>query len=176
MSASRAHEDRHAAHAYAVGAVGSFASIRVYGPRLSPYGTRASLQGHPASFDKLRMRENLRGTMKDPHPELVEGRMSAIQVSCRQFIRLAKLCECGRAFAGLTAEKLTAQERSWGGSQGATRPTSPGGSWGPRGGRGRRGRGFRGTRRRGGAGSCSWGGCPRCGRRRGAPRPPPGRL
>jgi hypothetical protein len=37
-----------------------------------------SLQTHPASFDKLRMRENLTGTKKIPHPELVEGRRSVI--------------------------------------------------------------------------------------------------
>jgi CO/xanthine dehydrogenase Mo-binding subunit/aerobic-type carbon monoxide dehydrogenase small subunit (CoxS/CutS family) len=32
------------------------------------------LHRQPASFDKLRMRENLSGMKKDPHPELVEGR------------------------------------------------------------------------------------------------------
>jgi cobalt-precorrin 5A hydrolase / precorrin-3B C17-methyltransferase len=39
------------------------------------------LQGQPASFDKLRMREDLGGTKKDPHPELVEGRTSPVPVS-----------------------------------------------------------------------------------------------
>jgi hypothetical protein len=32
----------------------------------------------PASFDWLRMRQNLRGTMEIPHPEPVEGRASPI--------------------------------------------------------------------------------------------------
>jgi hypothetical protein len=32
-----------------------------------------SLHEHHASFDKLRMRDNLSGRKKDPHPELVEG-------------------------------------------------------------------------------------------------------
>jgi hypothetical protein len=30
-----------------------------------------------ASFDKLRMRKNLGGMKKEPHPELVEGRSDA---------------------------------------------------------------------------------------------------
>jgi cobalt-precorrin 5A hydrolase/precorrin-3B C17-methyltransferase len=41
----------------------------------------SSLQNRPASFDKLRMRDNLGGTKKDPHPELVEGRTSPVPVS-----------------------------------------------------------------------------------------------
>ena len=36
------------------------------------------LQEHPASFDKLRMRDNRGGTKNDPHPELVEGRTTPI--------------------------------------------------------------------------------------------------
>jgi len=46
------------------------------------------LQDDPASFDKLRMRCNLRGTKKDPHPEPVEGRNTPIQVSCKQLTAL----------------------------------------------------------------------------------------
>ncbi|MGE0165967.1 MAG: hypothetical protein AB7S71_22820, partial [Dongiaceae bacterium] len=57
------------------------------------YRMHTSLQNHPASFDKLRMRENLTGTKKIPHPELVEGRTSIVLVSCKQLIRLANLCE-----------------------------------------------------------------------------------
>src|SRR5262245_101 len=34
-----------------------------------------------ASFDRLRMRENLSGTKKSPHPELVEGRIALIPAS-----------------------------------------------------------------------------------------------
>ena len=41
------------------------------------------LRRQPASFDKLRMRDNLGGTKKNPHPELVEGRTSPIPVSSR---------------------------------------------------------------------------------------------
>jgi hypothetical protein len=40
------------------------------------------LQGYPAPFDKLRVRGNLGGTKKIPHLELVEGRTTAILVSC----------------------------------------------------------------------------------------------
>jgi hypothetical protein len=39
------------------------------------------------------MRENLTGTKKIPHPELVEGRASVIPVACKQLIQLANLCE-----------------------------------------------------------------------------------
>ncbi|MGH6927318.1 MAG: HAD-IC family P-type ATPase, partial [Dongiaceae bacterium] len=39
------------------------------------------LHDHPASFDKLRMRENLCGTKNVPHPEPVEGRTSFAPVS-----------------------------------------------------------------------------------------------
>ncbi len=35
----------------------------------------ASLQAHPAAFDRLRLRRNLAGTKIGPHPELVEGRI-----------------------------------------------------------------------------------------------------
>jgi hypothetical protein len=35
-----------------------------------------------ASFDKLRMRRNLGGTKKDPHPDLVEGRTVLIPAWC----------------------------------------------------------------------------------------------
>jgi hypothetical protein len=37
------------------------------------------LQGDRASFDRLRMRSNLGGTKKDPHPEPVEGRTAVIR-------------------------------------------------------------------------------------------------
>ncbi|MGE0116898.1 MAG: precorrin-3B C(17)-methyltransferase [Dongiaceae bacterium] len=40
--------------------------------------TQVGLHGHPPSFDKLRMRDNLGGTTKSPHPEPVEGRTSSI--------------------------------------------------------------------------------------------------
>jgi hypothetical protein len=36
------------------------------------------LREQRASFDKLRMRDNLNGTKKNPHPELVEGRTTLI--------------------------------------------------------------------------------------------------
>jgi len=39
-----------------------------------PATNRASLQAHPAAFDRLRLRRNLGGSKIDPHPELVEGR------------------------------------------------------------------------------------------------------
>src|SRR6185295_4190116 len=39
---------------------------------------RKGLQDQGASFDKVRMRNVLRGTKKEPHPELVEGRTTAI--------------------------------------------------------------------------------------------------
>jgi hypothetical protein len=42
------------------------------------FGT-SHLHEHPASFDKLRMRGNLGGTKKAPHPELVEGRTTILQ-------------------------------------------------------------------------------------------------
>jgi len=42
---------------------------------------RDGLHDHPASFDKLRMRNDLGGTKKSPHPELVEGRASPAPVS-----------------------------------------------------------------------------------------------
>src|SRR5882724_2116519 len=58
------------------------------------YGIHTSLQDRPASFDKLRMRENLGGTKKDPHPELVEGRTSPIPFSSKPLMRLAYLFEC----------------------------------------------------------------------------------
>jgi len=41
-----------------------------------------SLHKQRASFDKLRMRGNLTGIKKDPHPELVEGRKVLIPGSC----------------------------------------------------------------------------------------------
>jgi hypothetical protein len=43
--------------------------------------TNAPLHSHPASFDKLGMRGNLRGMQEDPHPELVEGRTLPIPAS-----------------------------------------------------------------------------------------------
>jgi len=39
------------------------------------------LHHRPASFDKLRMREDFGGTKIDPHPELVEGRTVLIPAS-----------------------------------------------------------------------------------------------
>ena len=47
----------------------------------------AGLHDHPASFDKLRMRDNLGGTKKHPHPELVEGRTAPIPVSGKRVER-----------------------------------------------------------------------------------------
>src|SRR5262249_25531672 len=44
-------------------------------------GPTNKLQHGPASFDKLRMRESLRGTHDAPHPELVEGRTALIPVT-----------------------------------------------------------------------------------------------
>ncbi len=52
----------------------------------------------PASFDELRMRANLGGTRKSPHPELVEGRASVRRVSCKSRIRFA----CFRASTSAT--------------------------------------------------------------------------
>jgi hypothetical protein len=43
--------------------------------------SRMFLHGHPASFDELRLKGNLTGTKKTPHPENVEGRTSPIQFS-----------------------------------------------------------------------------------------------
>ncbi len=40
--------------------------------------SRKGLQDQGASFDKLRMRNDFRGTKKEPHPELAEGRTAAI--------------------------------------------------------------------------------------------------
>jgi CO/xanthine dehydrogenase Mo-binding subunit/aerobic-type carbon monoxide dehydrogenase small subunit (CoxS/CutS family) len=42
----------------------------------------------PASFDKLRMRGNLGGTKKGPHPELVEGRTSPIPAVGARLVRV----------------------------------------------------------------------------------------
>src|SRR6185312_4863537 len=74
-------------------------------PPRTRYGIHTSLQNHPASFDKLRMRGNLGGTKKSPHPELVEGRMLAIPVSCKRLIRLENLCESRSAFAGVQGSR-----------------------------------------------------------------------
>src|SRR6185312_14827043 len=51
------------------------------GELVSDIQRATGLHGKPVSFDKLRMRRNLGGTKKDPHPELVEGRALPIQVS-----------------------------------------------------------------------------------------------
>jgi len=40
--------------------------------------TVRALRDYRASFDKLRMRKGLGGMKKDPHPELVEGRIVLI--------------------------------------------------------------------------------------------------
>jgi hypothetical protein len=48
-----------------------------------PATNRAPLQTHPAAFDRLRLRDNLRGTKNGPHPEPVEGRTLPIQSSER---------------------------------------------------------------------------------------------
>src|SRR5262249_22314288 len=44
------------------------------------------LQNRRASFDKLRMRGNLDGRKKDPHPELVEGRKAPIPIFRKRLI------------------------------------------------------------------------------------------
>jgi hypothetical protein len=52
-------------------------------PRVPTYPRDFPWHHQPASFDKLRMRGNLGGRKKDPHPELVEGRTALIQASHR---------------------------------------------------------------------------------------------
>ena len=51
------------------------------GPTNRSKAASAMLQDDRASFDKLRMRSNLRGTYDIPHPELVEGRTTSIPVT-----------------------------------------------------------------------------------------------
>src|SRR5882672_11204601 len=74
------------------------------------YAHISRLHDHPASFDKLRMRGNLGGTKKNPHPEPVEGRTQSIQASCKRLMRLANLCAYGSAKAGMTMNEISGSE------------------------------------------------------------------
>jgi hypothetical protein len=67
-------------------AAGSFMRWRSPGGQL-PHVHIFGLHNAPASFDKLRIRENCVGTKKAPHPELVEGRTPLIPFSCTSLMR-----------------------------------------------------------------------------------------
>jgi hemerythrin len=68
------------------------------------------LHDQPASFDKLRMRGNLSGVKKEPHPELVEGRTLPIPASMTSALS-ASVAHLGRMLRDATMH-FAAEEAS----------------------------------------------------------------
>src|SRR5882672_3064694 len=83
------------------------------------------LHGRGASFDKLRMRQNLGGTKEGPHPELVEGRTALIPASVTSAfsasprdksscpIEVQMRLPCPQGERGLCGVALRQTQRAW---------------------------------------------------------------